>query len=99
MSESLAAGHRQWSAHLPAGAEAVTLDLLAEESLPRAWTARWRESPASPVLLSHDGEVVSGAALEERSRAVAARFAGAGLVAGDRVLLSAAPSADLVVAY
>ena len=42
---------------------------------------------------------MTAAALEERSRAVAARFVAAGLVPGDRVLLSAAASIDLVIAY
>ena len=37
--------------------------------------------------------------LEERTRRVAGRYAGAGLVPGDRVLFSTATSVDLVVAH
>jgi malonyl-CoA/methylmalonyl-CoA synthetase len=37
--------------------------------------------------------------LDARSRTVAARFAAAGLAPGERILMSAAPSLDLVVAY
>jgi malonyl-CoA/methylmalonyl-CoA synthetase len=85
-----------WSRHVPG---AAPIDLLAEESLPRAWTARWRERPAQVVAATPAGQVLTAAQLEEESRAAALRLAGAGLVSGDRIVLSAAASIDLIVAY
>ncbi len=42
---------------------------------------------------------ITNADLEARSRLIAGRFAGAGLVAGDRVVMSATTSVELVVAH
>jgi malonyl-CoA/methylmalonyl-CoA synthetase len=88
---------RPWWRHVPADVRDV--DVLREESLPAAWVARWLEAPDAVVLADPGGSSVTAAQLEEQSRAVAGRLAGAGLVAGDRILLSASASADLVVAY
>jgi malonyl-CoA/methylmalonyl-CoA synthetase len=87
-----------WARHLPEGGDPDAVDLLAARSLPAAWSQRWAADPARPVL-GVDGHWTPAAELEERSRVVAGRFAGAGLVAGDRVLVSAATSVDLVVAH
>jgi len=90
--------HPAWARHLPPGVEASSVDLLAARSLPAAWVRRWAEAPERPVV----GDVagwVSGAELEERTRRVAGRYRGAGLVPGDRVVMSAAASVDLVVAH
>ncbi len=87
-----------WERHLPAGVDPTGLDLLAERSLPAAWTRRWSDAPSRPVL--HDaGRWITAAELEERSRRVAGRLAVAGLAPGDRVLTSAESSAELVVAH
>jgi malonyl-CoA/methylmalonyl-CoA synthetase len=86
-----------WSRHLPADLRDV--DVLREESLPTAWLARWLEAPDAVVLAEPGGRRVTSAQLEDESRAVAGRLAGAGLVAGDRIVLSASASVDLVVAY
>ena len=86
-----------WAAHLPAGVAPDDVDLLADRSLPGSWTARWAEAPDARVL--HDGGWTTAAELQERTRHVAARYAAAGLQRGDRLVLSAAPSIDLVVAH
>jgi malonyl-CoA/methylmalonyl-CoA synthetase len=86
--------------HLPPGFEAGALNLLALESLPRAWARRFVEAPDQPAFCALPaGERITYGQLDARSRAVAARLAQAGLQAGDRVLLSAAASIELVVAY
>jgi malonyl-CoA/methylmalonyl-CoA synthetase len=69
------------------------------DSLTAAWAARWAADPARKLVWTPVDGWLSGAALEERTRAAAYRLAGAGLAAGDRVLLSGAPSADLLTAY
>ncbi|HYF46666.1 MAG TPA: AMP-binding protein, partial [Acidimicrobiales bacterium] len=68
-------------------------------TLPAAWAARWSADPSAAVLHDEARGWVSAGWLEEASRAAAGRYAAAGLVAGDRVLFSTAPSVDLVVAH
>lgn len=68
-------------------------------TLPAAWAAVWAACPAAPALLTGQGRVVTAAELEERSAGLARRFAGSGLVAGDRVVVSAAPSVALVCVH
>jgi malonyl-CoA/methylmalonyl-CoA synthetase len=87
-----------WARHLPSGMHAHDLDLREEVSLPLAWRRRWGERASQPVLWDPDGWV-SAAQLEERSRQVAGRLAGKGLERGDRIIISAATSSALVVAY
>jgi len=88
-----------WQAHLPHGADPQALDLLAAESLPRAWVKHFVEAPERPAFCDTERRSLSYRELDRRSRTVAARFAAAGLETGDRVLLSAVASIDLVVAY
>jgi malonyl-CoA/methylmalonyl-CoA synthetase len=88
-----------WVVHLPAGADPARLDLLAEETLPRGWARRFAAEPARPVLWERRRGWVSAGALDTASRRVAARFHRAGLRAGDRILMSAATSLDLVEAH
>ena len=85
-----------WRIHLPAG---TTVDLAAGGTLVGAWTAAWTADPGRPVLATLDGPVVTAAELADRTAVAAARFAAAGLVPGDRVLMSAGTSVDLAVAY
>lgn len=87
-----------WKKHLQRGVDPDTVDLLAGESLPRAWARRFTETPERPAFRG-DGDWLSYGDLDRRSRTVAARLAAAGLSRGDRILLSAAASVDLVVAY
>jgi malonyl-CoA/methylmalonyl-CoA synthetase len=82
--------------HLPPG---TGMDLNEGGSLPGAFLAAWRRDPGHPILSTLDGSVVSAEELESRTATAAARYAGAGLVAGDRVLVSAGTSVELVVAY
>jgi malonyl-CoA/methylmalonyl-CoA synthetase len=87
-----------WARHLPAGIKPESVDLLARRSLPAVWGTRWSAEPDRPTV--HDaGRWHSAGDLDRRSRTVAGRFARAGLVAGDRVVMSAATSYDLVVAH
>jgi malonyl-CoA/methylmalonyl-CoA synthetase len=88
-----------WTRHLPAGVDPADVDLLAAGSLAGAWTARWAADPAHPTVFDDATGWVSAGQLEARTRAVAARFASAGLAAGDRILLSAAASVEVVVAH
>ncbi len=88
-----------WSAHLPAGVPPGSVDLLARGTLPAAWASLWAAAPQRPLI--HDGERgwCTAGELDERSARVAARLLGAGLVPGDRVLVSAEASIDLVAAH
>ena len=87
------------AAHLPPGTDPSTVDLLAEESLPRAWRARWSEAPRADVAIDADGRHITAEELEERSRTVANRLAAAGLAPGDRIIISAGASLDLLISY
>lgn len=88
-----------WDIHLPAGSSPQGVDLLAEESLPRSWVRRWSERPSWPQIKDVDGTWWSSLELEERSRTIAGRLRGAGLVPGDRVILSGTTSAAIVASY
>ena len=90
---------RSWSAHLPPGIAADSVDLLEDRSLPGRWTRRWAARPAWPQLQDLDGSWISSEELEERTRLVAGWLIGAGLEAGDRFVLSAGTSAELVITY
>ncbi len=89
-----------WEPHLPPGTAPEAVDLLASESLPRAWAAWFAQAPEAPAVAdAADGAWLSYGELDARSRVVAGRLAAAGLRAGDRVLMSASASVELVVAY
>ena len=68
-------------------------------TLPQAWAARFAEAPDRPLLWEARRGWVRGADLDAASRRVAARLAAAGLCPGDRVLMSAGPSIELVEAH
>jgi malonyl-CoA/methylmalonyl-CoA synthetase len=88
----------EWARHLPAGVTPDSVDLLARRSLPAAWAATWSATPTAPAV--HGGGAwLTNADLDTRSRRIAGRYAGAGLRAGDRVVVSAGTSVDLVVAH
>ncbi|HEX6421052.1 MAG TPA: AMP-binding protein [Acidimicrobiales bacterium] len=93
---ALPAAPDAWRRH---GFEGDPCALVAAGTLTRAWVARWAAAPAAPVLAGRDGRWVTAAELAERTAAVAARYAAAGLAPGDRLLVSAAPSVDLAVAH
>jgi malonyl-CoA/methylmalonyl-CoA synthetase len=75
------------------------VDLSDGASLPGALTRAWAADPARTALSTRDGKRISAAELEERTGVAALRYAAAGLVPGDRVLLSAETSVEAVVAY
>ena len=91
-------GTPDWLAHLPAERRTVPLDLTRRGTLVAAWLACWEADPARPVL-HQAGRWVRAAELEERTRQVAGRLQGAGLQPGDRVIVSADSSIELVVAH
>jgi malonyl-CoA/methylmalonyl-CoA synthetase len=88
-----------WAAHLPPGLDPGSVDLLAERSLPAAWAARWASSPSRPIVHADGHGWVRADELEARTRRAAGRLAAAGAVPGDRLLLSAATSLELVVVH
>ena len=87
-----------WSRHLPVGTDPSAIDLTAAGSLPAAWARAWAGAPNRPVVADAGGWVTAGE-LEARTRAVAGRYTAAGLVPGDRLVVSAAASHDVVVAH
>ncbi len=86
-----------WAPHLPPGATFAVPDLLAGGSLPRVWADRWSAHPDHPTLC-FDGHWWTAADLDRATTAAAGRLAALGLRAGDRMVWSAATSADAVVA-
>ena len=88
-----------WRRHLPPGEDPAALDLLAGRSLPRVWAARWERDPEAPVLHTDATGWISAGELDGRTRTVAGRLHRAGVRPGDRVVISAASSAGLVVAH
>lgn len=86
-----------WAAH---GLRGSADELTGDVTLVHAWRRHWAERPDDPVLIdAASGAILDGAALEARTADAAQRFASAGLAPGDRVLMSCAPSTDLVVAH
>jgi malonyl-CoA/methylmalonyl-CoA synthetase len=88
-----------WRVHLPSGVDPDRVDLLAAGSLPAAWWRLAEADPGRPALWAAGRGWVSRGELEQAGARVAGRLRRAGLAAGDRVLVSAATSMDLVVAY
>jgi len=86
-------------AHLPEGLSIADVDLLRSTSLPGSWTARWADDPGHPTIFDDTEGWISADELEHRSRTVAGRFAHAGLRVGDRLLVSAEASVELVIAH
>ena len=88
-----------WARHLPAGVDPSIVDLLAEGTLPQAWARRWAAAPRAALLHTAATGWISNSTLDERSRRAAARLRDLGLRAGDRLIVSAGPSADLVAVH
>jgi malonyl-CoA/methylmalonyl-CoA synthetase len=85
--------------HLPPGTGPEAADRLGRQSLAAAWTEQWAAAPHHPTLFDDARGWVHAGELEDRTRTVAGRMAAAGLGPGDRVLMSAGASIDLVVAH
>src|SRR5262249_55758037 len=68
-------------------------------TLPRSWARHFARAGDRPALADERGGTLSYGALDTASRSAAGRLHGAGLRAGDRVLVSAAASLDLAIAH
>ena len=88
-----------WHRHFPKGSEHSEVELLAGETLPSVWVSQWREQPQRAVIHDPESGWVHGQELLERSEVVAQRLGHTGVGPGDRVLLSASSSVELVVAH
>ena len=75
------------------------MDLLDRGSLPNAWAEEWRAAPYERVLRDLDGTWLDGFDMLDRTARIAGRLHGAGLRAGDRVLVSGDTSVDFVLAH
>ncbi|MDE0603572.1 MAG: AMP-binding protein [bacterium] len=85
--------------HFPVGIEPGDVDLLEEVSLPAAWAKRWAVEMSKPTLWDASSGWVTRGDLAQRTKVAAGRLYGAGLRKGDRIILSASASVDLVVAH
>ena len=88
-----------WHRHFPKGSEHSEVELLAGETLPAVWVSQWREQPQRAVIHDPESGWVHGQELLDRSEVVAQRLGHTGVGPGDRVLLSASSSVELVVAH
>ena len=93
------AAGRADAVHFPVGVEPGEMELTAEVSLPAAWAKRWAVEPSKPTLWDAGTGWVTRGDLARRTKAAAGRLYGAGLRKGDRIILSATASVDLVVAH
>ena len=84
-----------WDVHLPGPPGPSP----AGATLPEAWAAHFETIPDRRLLWEERRGWVTAGDLDRASRGVAARLAGAGLRAGDRILMSAATSMELVEAH
>jgi malonyl-CoA/methylmalonyl-CoA synthetase len=92
-----------WAVHLPGAGETAGGGAWAEpppgRTLPEVWAARFEEEPDRPLLWEERRGWVRAGDLDRSSRGVAARLAAAGLRPGDRILMSAGTSVELVEAH
>tara|TARA_Y100001970_G_scaffold294141_1_gene447452 strand:- start:1780 stop:3270 length:1491 start_codon:yes stop_codon:yes gene_type:complete len=88
-----------WQPHLPEATDLSQIDLLAGGTLPNVWVNRWRRYPDNNVIHDPEQGWVSGGTLLSRSETTARRLAHAGVLPGERVLLSASSSLELVIAH
>jgi malonyl-CoA/methylmalonyl-CoA synthetase len=85
--------------HLPVGRRLEDLDLLEDTSLPGRFVRHWRRREPWRQLLGPDGRWLTSDQLESRTRDSAERLLGSGLEPGDRLVLCARSSTELVIAY
>jgi malonyl-CoA/methylmalonyl-CoA synthetase len=71
---------------------------LGARALPAAWREHWTRAPERPALFDATRGWLDWGALERESARAARRLHGAGLAAGDRVLVSGAGSIALALA-
>ncbi len=89
------------STHAPHLAPSQRFDPTAggAQNLTACWARHWQRDPDAPQVHSTEAGWLSRGELEARSAVGAGRLARLGLVAGDRVVICAESSAELVVAY
>ncbi len=83
----------EWARHLPAGVDPGSVDLLARRSLPAAWAANWAAAPDALAVHDEHGWLTN-AELDAAFAAHRRSTRGAGLRAGDRIVMSAATSSS-----
>ncbi len=88
--------HEAWSRH---GFTGEPSDLVAARTLPRAWAAHWRTHPDATALLSPGASWLTNSDVLERTARLAACLTAWGVSAGDRVIMSAPPSVELVLSH
>jgi len=88
-----------WAAHLPEGTAWQDVDLLSARSIPAAFASHVAADGDHAVLRDPERGWLTRGELERDSASIAGRLWAAGLRAGDRVLCSASPSAELVAAH
>ena len=88
-----------WHRHLPEQLHPSEIELGVGETLPAVWVSNWQTHPERNVI--HDPALgwISAGDLLDRSEVIARRLANVGVELGDRVLLSATSSAELVAAH
>ena len=98
--------HTAWQRHGFRVGGSETSDLVSVESelnaagsLPKAWVQNWITNPLSPAIATVGSSWLSGQDLLEQTANVAHRFHQLGVAPGDRILMSAPPSTELVIAH
>ena len=88
-----------WHRHLPKELDPSEIELTSGETLPTVWVSNWKNEPERTVI--HDPSLgwITAGDLLDRSEVIARRLANVGVELGDRVLLSAASSVELVAAH
>ncbi len=91
-----------WLRHLPPGRDLESVDLLGEQSLPRAWRKLWHANPEMPAVIDLTGateRTVTRGELDRRTERIAFALHRLGLQPRDRVLISAGASVSLLTLY
>ncbi|MGZ0216951.1 MAG: AMP-binding protein, partial [Acidimicrobiales bacterium] len=88
-----------WHNHLPIGMNAKDFKIELTETLPSVWSSIWRKSPQRNVLYDEVSGWLTGGDLLRRSELAARKLAAAGIVSGDRVVLSGHSSTDFVICH
>ena len=88
-----------WHRHLPNKLDPSEIELTSGETLPTVWVSNWKNEPERTVI--HDPSLgwITAGDLLDRSEVIARRLANVGVELGDRVLLSATSSVELVAAH
>ncbi len=88
-----------WQRHLPSGADLSDIDLAAGDTLPAIWCDNWSAEPEREVIHDAKHGWLRAGQLAQSVQLASQRLSELGVSAGDRVLLSAPNSSELVVAH